>query len=183
MQSASESAISSCVAARIATLRPRAMFAPGSSISVMPGVLRRISAVPSVEPPSTMTISSGTRVWNATDARNSSMYEAASLTVETSVIFSTRPRLSDRPRAFPSRSPPRSSVRPARAPLRELLRERVVGDEVRERLRDLTHRFRIDGERGSPATSGSEEVLEHTSVCPRTMASKTGRPNPSYTEG
>jgi len=61
--------MTSCVAAAIATFRPRAMFAPGSSITVMPVAARRASSVPSVEPPSTTITSSGWTVWPATDPR------------------------------------------------------------------------------------------------------------------
>ena len=35
----------------------------------------------------------------------------------------------------------------------------------------------------SPVTSGSEDVAEATTGIPRLMASSTGRPNPSYTDG
>ena len=35
----------------------------------------------------------------------------------------------------------------------------------------------------SPTTSGSEDTLEHITGQPQAMASRGGRPNPSYSEG
>ena len=131
-QSASETAMTSWVAARTARLRPRAMLAPVSSIRVTPGAARSAWTVPSTEPPSTMTISSGGRVCDATEARKSPISALASSTVDTSETLVdsgscsarsaccrrgvTDPGLSRRPAGSAGRSRPTRTVRPAHAP-------------------------------------------------------------------
>jgi hypothetical protein len=68
------------------------MLAPGSTISVTASTAANRSAVPSVDPPSTMTTSSGARVCAASDARKASTPSAQSFTVEISVTFIEPPR-------------------------------------------------------------------------------------------
>lgn len=89
--------MTSWVAAAMAMFLPRAMFAPGSSISVMPSAVRSAASVPSVEPPSTTMTSSGCRVWAAREPRNGPMWSPASFTVAISETFTSPPRRARRP--------------------------------------------------------------------------------------
>ena len=74
-------------AARIATLRPRAMFAPRSSTNRTPSAARRKSSVPSDDPPSTITTSSAGRVCPWIESTNARTKGASSLTVAIREIF------------------------------------------------------------------------------------------------
>jgi hypothetical protein len=90
-QSASATAIASCEAFEIATFRPRAMFAPGASITVMPSAAWSSASVASVDPPSTTTTSSAARDWPAIESRNAPTCSCAFSTVAISEIFIGRP--------------------------------------------------------------------------------------------
>src|SRR5438874_8416960 len=113
-QSASVAAMTSWAAARIAALRPREMFAPGASSTVIPAdasAVRKASTVPSVDPPSTTTTSSGRRACAAREARNSPTAAGPmSFTVVISETFMTGrcyPAGGGDPRLRPGRVPSR----------------------------------------------------------------------------
>ncbi len=90
---ASVTAMTSPVAARMAALRPWAMLAPGASMILSgsrPAWAWSAATVPSREPPSATTTSSGGRVWAASEANRPWM---ASPSFKTVKITLTRMRV------------------------------------------------------------------------------------------
>jgi hypothetical protein len=81
----------SALVAAIAMFRPREIVTPGASITRSGKRERHVwsnSTVESVEPPSTITTSSGGRLWRATESNSTSSVPASLSTVRISAVRS-----------------------------------------------------------------------------------------------